>query len=56
MTETEAVIRALCISAYAEQFPQWAAMNSKRALWARDIVRQIALQPMGAIDGEETNA
>lgn len=47
-----AVIRALCIAAYAEHNPEWANLypHDHRLKWARDIVRQVAEQPMPWID------
>lgn len=51
-----AIIRALCILAHAEHNPLWADWHphDKRLKWALDIVRQVAEQPMGKIDGEQT--
>lgn len=49
-----AIIRALCVVAYAERNPEWASWHDKRLKWASDIVRQVAEQPMGRlIDGDE---
>ena len=51
-----AIIRALCVVAYAEHNPEWAKWHphDKRLKWARNIVRQVAEQPMGRlIDGGE---
>lgn len=52
MTEIELAIRALCIVAHAEHNPEWAGWHphDKRLKWARNIVRQVAEQPMGKID------
>lgn len=50
---TDAVItRALCIVTYAAINPEWANWHphDKRVKWAWDIVRQIAHQPLDAID------
>ena len=55
MTEIDnAIIRALCVLTYAEHNPEWASWHDKRLKWARNIVRQVAEQPMGRlIDGDE---
>lgn len=57
MTQIDnAIIRALCAVAYAEHNPEWANWHphDKRLKWARNIVRQVAEQPMGRlIDGGE---
>lgn len=53
MTEVDnAIIRALCVVAYAEHNPEWAGWHphDKRLKWARNIVRQVAEQPMDKID------
>lgn len=63
MTSTDkaiarSIIRALCISTYAARNPEWGNWypHNKRLAWAHNIIRQVAEQPMDAIDGEETNA
>lgn len=49
-----AIIRALCVVAYAEHNPEWANWHDNRLKWARSIVRQVAEQSMGRlIDGDE---
>ena len=52
MKEMELAIRALCIVAHAEHNPEWAGWHphDKRLKWARNIVRQVAEQPMDKID------
>lgn len=53
MKEMEIAIRALCIVTHAEHNLEWAVRHQKRINWAFDIVRQVAVQPMSKIDGDE---